>query len=362
MPTMYADDPFASGVPEAMITYIDKQDVGRWLDLIQHYVEASRVLDAIDISNDEALDETADRLVRIVGQHHLATKVRVSQLFGGLSVSRPLQLEGEDANGGVCMRVVFKVDTMARLAEEVARYERYVPSMLQPGAYAPLARQVKSGASGYGGAAYSLADQHETLFAVTARDASVAVESIRQLKDALAPWRAGGHDGEEPVREIRRRFMPDDELEQVREHLPLDLEAIEEVNVRSTTCTQHGDLHGLNVLVDLSGRPLVVDFSATGPGPASSDAVQLELSYVFHPLRPYEALPDIDLWADAEAYAATSPVPGVTATCRDWALEAAATPQEVAAVALGWGVRQLKYVAARPAARGLIVSAAKQIA
>jgi len=58
--------------------------------------------------------------------------------------------------------------------------------------------------------------------------------------------------------------------------------SVESTVVQARICVQHGDLHGLNVLVGAMNAPLLIDFAEVRHGPAATDPVILELSAIFH--------------------------------------------------------------------------------
>jgi hypothetical protein len=151
------------------------------------------------------------------------------------------------------------------------------------------------------------------------------------------------------VARIRRRFIGDAQLPAIQAHLGgIDINAIEDKNVRAAQCCQHGDLHCANVVLDSTSRVMLIDFGDTGQSFSAVDPITLELSTIFHMQRtklpggwPTEAT--MDHWATIGNYTHGCPFGPFITACRGWAIGEAASPEEVFAVAYGYAMWQLKY-------------------
>src|SRR5207253_9629204 len=129
------------------------------------------------------------------------------------------------------------------------------------------------------------------------------------LRESLRVWSDGAPRGRESVREIRRRFVSDEVMGEIKDRLDeLDVTAGEARQVMTTKCSQHGDLHGANVIVNAQSHPYMIDFGRVGTYTAATDPITLELSFIFHPAGRAAAggwpSPDqADRWADPHAFA-----------------------------------------------------------
>jgi aminoglycoside phosphotransferase (APT) family kinase protein len=151
----------------------------------------------------------------------------------------------------------------------------------------------------------------------------------------------------EKVQDICRRAVSDSD---VIAALSVDeltaLRGVETVEVASASCMQHGDLHGLNVLVDSRGEPVVIDYGEVGRANPSLDPVTLELSVIFHPAAPdvgWLTEADIESFFENGAYVSACPYAEFFRACRAWSATAQTSEEERAATALAYVVRQLKY-------------------
>jgi hypothetical protein len=102
-------------------------------------------------------------------------------------------------------------------------------------------------------------------------------------------------------------------------------------------------------LVSNDGIPILIDYGDVANGPASVDPITLELSLFFHPDGPlknsiWPTGETAEMWGELDSYLIGCPCPEFVRSCRNWAAEVAVGDREIAAVAYGYLVRQLKYV------------------
>jgi hypothetical protein len=114
----------------------------------------------------------------------------------------------------------------------------------------------------------------------------------------------------------------------------------------------HGDLHGSNVLVSDEGSVTVIDYGDVGDGPASLDAVTLELSVLFHPQSPlgssgWPSTEQARQWGNIDEYVLGCPAVRFVSECRRWASRVAAGNREISASGYAYLIRQLKYTDTR---------------
>lgn len=365
MPLALHDDPFGSG-PEPMVDYVDKGDIQRWVDAVEHAEDQLNVTDGLPITCADHLLRHEERLLRLYARRAGASEVTAVGL-SGLSSSRTLSVEaflGRD----LVARGVLKVDRLDHVRDERTRYQEGVARLLPADAYASLIDTLSAGAGRFGATAYAVADGYVQLFELLPGQSIAAAEVVTKLRVRLTPWTASGGSRQVTLGEIRQRFVTEDQLDSVRSSIPggLDVASLETTPITVHECFVHGDMHAGNILVAPSGAPMLIDYGRTGSGVASLDAVQLELSLQFHPLGR-EALPDLpDLatfdWCARSASVAASQVPEFVDACREWAESVQASPEEPLAVAYALAIRQLRFeVESHDAALAVLDSVATRL-
>ena len=107
---------------------------------------------------------------------------------------------------------------------------------------------------------------------------------ILGLKDKTSPWLEGANSEKVSVQQIRQALISDASMASVLDYLAdIPWGVFEERHITVRRCCQHGDLQGLNVLVNEQGQPVLIDFEQVGIATASFDPIVLELSVLFQP-------------------------------------------------------------------------------
>ncbi len=114
---------------------------------------------------------------------------------------------------------------------------------------------------------------------------------------------------------------------------------------------------------------MLIDFGDAGPSFAAIDPVTLELCTVFHSQRAtlppgWPTEQGMRQWMVADRFVENCAFAPFIIECRQWAMAVSGSPEEVAAVAYAYAVRQLKYgdtdkVLARELIRACIAHFAK---
>jgi hypothetical protein len=130
--------------------------------------------------------------------------------------------------------------------------------------------------------------------------------------------------------------------------LGIDVAPIEARTVRAGQCSQHGDLHCANVVFAEGDQPMLIDFADAGISFSAVDAITLELSTVFH--AQHTMLPGnwpteegMLRWPLPEQFTDGCPFAPFIIGCREWAVGAAESQEEVVALAYAYAMRQLRY-------------------
>ncbi|MGE3960059.1 MAG: phosphotransferase [Dehalococcoidia bacterium] len=361
-------DIFGVSEPYPMTDFVFKDELDVCLQRIGDVALQLDALDAIELvteSSDEWPAPLQARALRIFARRNGARSVEIRAL-GGLSGAAALRATLIQEDGTPIASVFAKLGPLSELADEARRYHE-AALRLPAGAYAPLLDRVEAGAGRIGGLFYGLAEQHQnSLFEWLARKPEDAAATIERLREVLGTWRGQEETEEILVTTLRRDRVSSHDL---KEHAPALGDAcwsFEKQHVEFRRSLQHGDLHGENVLVAESGAPLLIDFANVAPMPSAFDPVVLELSLVFQDGSPFldhewPTPEQCEHWSDLERYLEGCPVPGLVRACRRWAMEAAASPVSVNAVAYAEALRQVPYSRRDPAcAIGIARSAATE--
>lgn len=348
------EDFLGVGTREPLLNFFDKSELSECLAKIQRIKSGFDQLRAIEISQGVSrLEMTPEqaRAIRIFARRRGAQVARVSRLGGGLSGAVVLRVRLEGPSGERMARVVAKLGPIPLVVDESTRYQQLISGTLGLGVCPAIIDTVIAGASQCGGLFYELAGEYpSTLLESIGQPEAGSV--VARLEEHTSPWRDGAPTARVKVDEVRRSLIDDttffdaagDELDWKR------VERIESLDLQSRCCTQHGDLHGLNVLVSNVGEPLLIDFGETARMSAAVDPVTLELSPVFHPDSPVrdQGWPSVDQatrWHDLDAYIDNSPIADYVRRCREWTYDpgTSAGDREVASVVYAYAARQLKH-------------------
>lgn len=349
-------DPFGEGKQRPLIRCFDKTFLSDCLTEIGEMAQQVRVLEDIEVSvggmpTGGRLRSTEVRLLRMFARLKNGSQVRVEPIGGGLSNTVTLRVRVTDAHGGHCASAFAKIGKLGLLAEEHQRYSAFIPASLPGWAYAPLAERIESGAGDVGGLFYTLGEgDASSLLSVILATPDRGAALVRQLEELFTPWHRGAANSWTTVREVRRAFVDDVRARTLVGGLLEDeeWESFEDRKLIVRQCTQHGDLHGENVLVSSAGDLMVIDYGDVKRANACVDMVVLELSLLFHPSSArarweWPTLEQAQSWNEVAAYSLGSPVAPVIEACRSSAHRLAAGPREVFATAYGYALRQLKY-------------------
>jgi hypothetical protein len=112
-------------------------------------------------------------------------------------------------------------------------------------------------------------------------------------------------------------------------------------------------------------RLQLIDFGDVGPCLGADDAVNLELSFAFHALRPQDAwitTKSAEAWAQSTPEGLDERHRELLSVCRDWASDVAQTPADVLVPTYVHALRQLKFGDADPElALAIAASAARDL-
>jgi len=345
-------DVCGTGVQRTMTLFREKSDMAECLTQIRNFAVEIAALGQIEISfGTDLIDLSYEqkKVLRIFARRNGGRNVHVTKLGGGLSAALTCRIVIQDDNRVPVCYAAVKLGNIRDLEHEYHGYQLHVAPRIRLGGFAHVIDFIKAGAAGIGGLFYGLAKEHDSSLLDEMRLSPATTDQIiNQLRALETRWQTGAPASDRTVAEIRRDMIEDSEFQPHVGMLPFDWQRLEQTNVRVSRCSQHRDLHGLNVLLKNRGEPLLIDFGAVGPAPACIDPLILELSLLFHPAcrDVCGAWPTVDQtkkWDDLDVFTGGCPFPAYIRACRKWAFEIEAGDKAVFATAYAFSVRQLKF-------------------
>lgn len=347
------EDILGRGTPEQMYRVFWKKGIADCVRRIREFATHCDDLDRIAIRPDAGvakLKPEESRVLRMFGRMYHGAVIDLTSLNGGLSRSRVLKVVVRNTDDLSLIAAAAKVSPLPDISDEAERYRNYI-SRLTPGGFPQLTVTIDCGAGNFGGLFYGMVGDGnvESLFHRIASngDSVAAVPAV--LHGIEAPWYGARHVENVPVAQIRRKLIGDAALYEAREQWDgIDIGPVEACSVKAFHCSQHGDLHCANVVFDQADRTMLIDFGDAGRSFAALDPVTLELSTVFH--SQHAALPPgwptetaMGDWVTVERFATDCAFAPFIGACREWAMDVAASPEELVAIAYAYAMRQLSY-------------------
>lgn len=349
-------DPFGTGESVRLVEKFRKMHLVQVVDRLRSAADALDRLAAVEISTfGEQLDLSPEqeRLVRLAAQQYGASLMRVRPLSGGLSGARTLALQGLDVPGGghQVLNCVMKIDSMAATAKEARRFREGAASVLPATVFAPLFSEMRAGAGDSSALIYSLAaPEPVSLLSLLRESDGRCAAIVGQLEEQLEAWPTGGSTTVITVDQLNEVLgAPAIDAATKLGYEPVhDSSAVAASLVQVRSCLQHGDLHALNVLVDQTDRPILIDFARTTRRVAAYDAVTLEFSLLFHPelaaaRAGWPTIEQARRWDDTDAYLDSCPVPEFLRRTRDWGHRVSLGDREYNATVFSYALRHFQF-------------------
>lgn len=336
--------------PVATVYLWPKSKVLDFLEQVRGFAARVQTTDQIELITEGAdfgLTPEDKRVLKVIGRRFNGMGVRLASATGGLSGARVFRMSVVDGQGHERLRAIGKLSNSEAVRDEIRRCQEL--HRLQQGDFAPFIGSVEGGAKDVAATFYRLADGYDrNLFDVMAQSADEGARMAPRIRATMAPWLAAPEVKRLTVREVRQRYLADEQAQAFWAEFGWgDMESLERrtLSVR-WTCT-HGDLHGANVLIGGEGRPALIDFGDVGDACSAIDPLTLEWCLFSHPAasaclggwKPDFSTP----WEQAATYAQSGPVAGFITATRQWAHEVAFGDHDVNANAYGYCLRQLKY-------------------
>ena len=293
-----------------------------------------------------SLNQFEERALRILARRFRGTSIEASAL-DGLSGAKTLRASVKDVQGRTRASYFVKIDFRTELKKEREKYQQYVSPLLRLGRFPTLEYDIKAGIGKREALFYKLAEGYtKSFFDVLEMSESDAIAVVGVLRGIFQPWLEHNEKQLLRVGDLRAQRIDDSEFIPFRDALG-STESFEEIEQEMTTSFQHGDLHGFNILCNVSGEVVVIDFGKVGPGPNCIDPIILEHSVLFHKDSPFRNMPwptnaQAEAWFDLDEYLRGCPFPEFIKECRKWASETGG-PTDLPPMVYAEAVRQLKY-------------------
>lgn len=339
--------------PVRMIQFHQKRRVDKCLtqvgSLRERFAEIAQIPVSLGLTQAN-LTHDEKTVLRLFCRRMGGNQLNVVPLNGGLSGSRVLRVVVQGADGGSPANAAAKVASICEVRDERGRYTQHIVRLAQ-GAFAHHQMDVLAGAGGKAGIFYQLAgDPKGNLFELLKRsvpNATAAVDHLRRFED---PWIRGVNSVAMTIGEVRRMAISDQQFARHRDLLrSIDIDTLESKQVFIRRCSQHGDLHGANIIIGDGEHPVLIDYGDADTYAAGLDAVTLELSTFFHSggkpswTDHWPTTTHFQSWTTFAEFVEGCPFADYIRSCRAWAHEQAGTDQAVHALGYAYAMRQLKY-------------------
>ncbi|WP_404393507.1 response regulator [Humibacillus xanthopallidus] len=340
-------DLYGDGSERPMLRFWQKANIKGVIQAIGEANEQLRQIDQVELYAPD-LSDAYRRAIRLFARRRAGSVVEYRGLAGGRSGAQTGLVTVRSQGGAQTAHAVGKLTTVSRAVEEKERYRNHIAGRLAAATYTDLSDEVMAGCGSSAGLFYSVADNFgRDIFSVLREDEQAAGAVVRTVSEVFSPWLNGVPWSDRSWLDLRRNLIADEDYEDVTR--AYDVVAIHgERRVQTVWTSQHGDLHGANVLVDDSLRPVLIDYGRVGFGPSPLDAVTLELSAFMHPDSPFRhhdwpSAQDLSRWSDLEAYLAGCPYPTFVRACREWALKVRVGQRDLYCTICAFSLRNLQY-------------------
>ncbi len=342
-------DVLGTGENYPMTQLVTKDDFLTCVDYLETFNAELAKLEAISLEptgTSLSLDRFESRALQLQARSLGGTKI-IAESLGGLSGAKALKVTIQDHQDLSLGAYFAKIDERNELSLERENYHEYVLPQLDVGFIPAMGSEIDAGIGKRQALFYQLARRYsESLFDVLVRSEGDAVDAVKDLRGVFKPWTHQSVTKKVRIRDLRAERISDAALQPHRQSLG-STEYFEGLELESATGLQHGDLHGLNVLCDADGPPVVVDFGNVRHAPICIDPVSLELSVLFHPESPFRsgAWPtenQTEAWFNLDRYLRNCPIPEFIKECRLWAHETS-NSESLSAAVYAEAVRQLKF-------------------
>lgn len=340
-------DIYGTGVDLPMLRFQRKAHVADVLDLVRDAHVQLEELAQLELAAPH-LDSMYRQSLRIFARRRGGRLIEYRSLSGGLSGAQTGLATVRGSQGEVVAHAVAKMTKFQRALEEKERYRTHIAGRLGAGSYADLSDEVLAGCGDSAALFHSVAGSFDREFFAVLQDSdALAAQVVGLLREATKTWVTGVPHSTVTWADVRRSLISDDGYAAVRRDFDI-IETADSKAIQVRWASQHGDLHGANVLVDASARPVLIDYGRTGPAPLTVDPLTLELSPLFHASSPVQdsAWPSISRlgeWDNLTDYLRDCPFPEFVRATRAWTKSVRAGGREEYSTLNALALRNLQY-------------------
>jgi CheY-like chemotaxis protein len=344
------------GTPRPMLKVLRKKRLDIAIEEIRQNYTEIRKIDSVEVisqENGSVLETYESRILKLFCRRMQGNILTFSRVLGGLSDSAVFRIVVSDAQGADKAFAIAKIGTVKTIDDERSRFNRHVDPFLGIGRYAPLYETIETGAGRFGGLFYKVAGEHTiSLFDLVRDDSQKSIQVIEELESIEDVWFNGGVNGPLRLGTFIENYVGSDFSSICAQYPNIIGDDIMDMTFSSRLCVQHFDLHGLNVLVDVSRagghHPVLIDFASADIGPGCLDSVVLELSTVFHPsfrdvCGTWPTVDQARVWVNLNEFVTGCPFSEYIKQCRGWTVRRKRANRDVFACVIAYAMRQLKY-------------------
>ncbi len=299
------------------------------------------------IEPSDAVNDCERRLLLRIAVGLSARRLVAKRFGSGLSSSKVFAVKLFDSRGSPRGFLAVKLDVTIRIVDEFARYQKLVVPLLESGDLAPvILGPLHLGRRS--ALAYRLASSRElSLFQLISQADEKGAKAIRRLSEIEHNWVQNVYPKEVSVANVRRMLVEDARTTPAQQKLIDAHSALEAKMVWLREGTQHGDMHGENVLCTSEGDLTIIDYADVGRILPPADSVMLELSLIFHPAAKtmrgtWPTAEQCANWSSLDLFLEGCPFPETIRACREWSKKTteAVSDHGVFAIAYAYAVWQ----------------------
>lgn len=340
-------DIWSENKKRSTVSHLKKLYLNKYKDQLKEIIDAVKSLGEIEVTKipkELNVSEPDDRLIRLFAKRQNCSRCEVSAISGGLSGTRVYRIDFFNSSGQKIWQIIAKMGSQESIDTEHQNHNKYI-QRLKNGVTPRKIETVKYGAMKTGAVFYSLAaDYNSHFFQLEKID-----ERLRNNLQSLTEEWMAENESSRSVKNVRRLLLGDQDAKEIIRAFDLDwAEDFESNNVQTRWGCIHGDMHGRNILCNLSSNELnLIDYGDIMEGSCSLDPITLEFSFFFHPdgteTGEWPKIEQAEQWFDQTVYLDGCPIDEVIKVCRDWLNMRSVADRDRAASAYAYFLRQLKY-------------------
>ncbi|ALB24668.1 Response regulator receiver domain protein (plasmid) [Piscirickettsia salmonis] len=340
---------FWDGVERPLFKVRKKRKLPDVIKLLEKSASDLDKIDGIELNLFDGLqlDCIQKRIIKLFCKDSHALAAKVYPLHAGLSSSRVVSVVLINNQDREFHFALAKIDTYQKVDVDCSNFRSHIQK-LPVGSFPTLLNQYFAGCGETKGVFYQFANKYKSdYFTCLLASDGKALNILKIVKTFFRNWFQTSVIEQSTVGNIRRLLCSDDKLSKFDGFLShLDIGGFEKKCLPVRFSTQHGDLHGKNILVSEDCIPIIIDYGDVKKAPSALDSVTLELSPFFHP--SIRNINDVSLdiaenWFDDDVYFNLSMFPQSSAFLRQWGKENAFMNRDYVTVVYTYAIRQLTY-------------------